>query len=235
MAQKLRPQQNSLYGTPSPLSNQSVPPVLAQRDPTTSDTGYGSGQVWVDVNNGSIFILSSVGGGVATWLAYASVPGALLTLSGDSGTASPSAGDIAEVGTANQIITAAAGSTVTWSIDPVFIAPGSIEATTTITADLGDITATNGNLSLGTAGNKINIATGANDSIDISVALIAGTTTVNTSAVTANSIIFLTANTLAGTPGTLSAPIAAIVPGVSFDIVSSSNTDTSTVNWWIIN
>lgn len=99
----------------------------------------------------------------------------------------------------------------------------------------GSLVVSNGNLTLGTAGNKINIATGTNASIGTSAAMTAGTITISTTAVTANSKIFLTVNTVGGTQGTLSAPTGSIVAGTSFVINSSSNTDTSTVNWWIIN
>lgn len=102
-----------------------------------------------------------------------------------------------------------------------------------VTVTSGTITATNGSLSLGTAGNKINVATGANASIGTSSAMVAGSTTINTTAVTANSLIFLTAKTPGGTQGELS--VGTITPATSFVINSSSNTDTSTVQWWIVN
>lgn len=82
---------------------------------------------------------------------------------------------------------------------------------------------------------KIILPTGTNASIGVSSAMTAGTITVSTTAVTASSKIFLTYNTIGGTPGFLSAPTASIVAGTSFVINSSSGTDTSTVNWWIIN
>lgn len=112
---------------------------------------------------------------------------------------------------------------------------GSLTAATTITATLGAITATNGNLDLATAGNKLLIATGADASIGTSAAMTAGSITISTTAVTASSIISLTANTPGGTAGILSAPTASIIDGTSFVINSSSSLDTSTVNWWIVN
>ena len=114
---------------------------------------------------------------------------------------------------------------------------GSLTAGTTITATLGNITATNGNLNLAHTGNKllIHATTAASDAIGTTAAMTAGSITVSTTAVTASSIILLTANTLGGTPGTLSAPVASITAGVSFVITSSSNSDTSTVNYLIIN
>ncbi len=65
--------------------------------------------------------------------------------------------------------------------------------------------------------------------------LVAGTATVSAAAVKTTSIILVTRNTPGGTLGFLSAPSASIVDGVSFDINSDINTDTSTVNWLIIN
>jgi hypothetical protein len=62
-----------------------------------------------------------------------------------------------------------------------------------------------------------------------------GSVTVNTNKVATNSVIFLTRNTPSGTLGELSVPSASIVDGVSFTINSSSATETSTVNWFIIN
>lgn len=67
------------------------------------------------------------------------------------------------------------------------------------------------------------------------VTLIGVTTTVPTLAVKTGSKIFLTVNTPGGTQGFLSAPTASIIDGASFVINSSSATDTSTVNWWVIN
>ena len=103
-----------------------------------------------------------------------------------------------------------------------------------ITSTAGNITATNGNLVLSTAGNKLSIATGANASCG-SVALVAGTKTVTTTAVTASSLIFVTVGAL----GTVVAPqallVSNIVAGTSFDITSADVTDTSTINWLIIN
>ncbi len=126
--------------------------------------------------------------------------------------------------------------------DPAFTASpsvtGSVTAGTTLTATLGDITATNGNLVLGTAGNKLQIhaTTAASDSVGTSAVLDGASPSqlvVSTTAVTAASKIFLTVNATGGTPGFLS--IGTIVPNTSFQIISSANGDTSTVNYLIIN
>lgn len=165
-------------------------------------------------------------------------PGSLTTTTSLSATTTITSGTGITATTGG--VTASAGNIVA-TLGNITATAGSVSAGTTITAGtsmtatLGAITATNGNLVLGTAGNKLSIATGANASVGTSVAMTAGTVTISTTAVTASSKIFLTANTPGGTQGTLSAPTASIVAGTSFVINSSSNTDTSTVNWWLIN
>lgn len=78
---------------------------------------------------------------------------------------------------------------------------------------------------------KLKIREGADASMG-QATLIAGTVTVNTTKVTANSRIFVTIATPGGTIGILS--IGAITAGTSFVINSSSALDTSVVNWMII-
>jgi hypothetical protein len=78
---------------------------------------------------------------------------------------------------------------------------------------------------------KISVSTGANTSVGNST-LVGGTITVSNTSVTANSQIFVTVSTSSGTRGFLS---TAKVAGTSFTITSTSNTDTSAVDWWIIN
>lgn len=111
----------------------------------------------------------------------------------------------------------------------------------TTTDNTTDKLQVNGNIKLITAGNKIKIATGSNASVGTST-LVSGTVTVNTTAVSTNSIIFVTYNTVGGTlDAGLAVPAASIVNGTSFVInavtaAGAVNTaDTSTVNWWIVN
>jgi hypothetical protein len=80
---------------------------------------------------------------------------------------------------------------------------------------------------------KLTVITGTNASAG-TVVLSGATTVVNTTAVTANSIILLTCQVPAGTPGFLR--ISATSTGTSFTITSSTAAvDTSTVGWLIIN
>lgn len=89
-----------------------------------------------------------------------------------------------------------------------------------------------GNVKLTTAGNKIFIATGANASAGTAT-LVGGTVTVNTTAVTTNSIFYVTCKTPIVTQGSYSVPT--IVNGVSFTINSTSVAENSVVYWTLIN
>jgi len=112
-------------------------------------------------------------------------------------------------------------------------------ASTTFTS--GNVLA--GTLTLGTAdetkmaslkiGSKINVETTGAAATAGTSTLVGGTVTVNTTAVTANSIILLSHQTNAGAPGFVS--VTARVVGTSFTITSSSGTDTSTIGWLILN
>lgn len=76
------------------------------------------------------------------------------------------------------------------------------------------------------------VADGANQRMGLSVAMTAGTVVVSNTLVTANSRIFLTAQGTGGTGGALS--VSARSNGTSFTILSTSNTDTRTVAWLIV-
>lgn len=95
----------------------------------------------------------------------------------------------------------------------------------------GDVRVLAGDVSLMTAGKGLKIKEGANAKMG-SVALVSGTATVSTTAVSANSRIILTGNSDGGTPGWLR--VSTRVAGTSFTITSSSGTDTSTVAWVIL-
>jgi len=270
--------------TPYYGGKQTPNPVTALKGAGTPPTNV-KGPQWIvgqtlylDEATGGYYVLTAIAaGGAATWAILANATGPLDTLTGDAGGAiSPSGGDIILAGTANEIHTAGAGHTITFTLPAAVIAPGSLASTTTITAGtgitattgnivatagnitttagsisahttvtagtsitatLGDITATNGNLVLNHTGNKlvIHASTAASDSIGTSAALTNGVVVVNTTAVTASSLIFLSYNTCASTLS-CSLSYGTIVPTTSFTITSQDLTDsTSTVNYWIIN
>lgn len=109
-----------------------------------------------------------------------------------------------------------------------------------LTATNGNITVNNGNFVHNTAGSKdvytsVASTTTAGANSAGTVPLVAGTATVNTTAVTANSFIRLTCQAL----GTVAVPsalcVSTKVASTSFTILASDNTDTSTIFWEIVN
>lgn len=279
-------------------------PVVTIRAPASSDIRgpngpFKVGQNWVDSTNNAAYELtsftSSNGSVTATWVTLGGGAGAVATLTGDSGTATPSGGNIQIAGTANQIATAGSGAVVTLSLtgpytpatytahgvllgegtgsivsttagatgqtlmgstgaDPAFTGSpsfsGSVTAGTTVTATLGAITATNGNLVLGTAGNKIlstsvGTTTTAGANSFGTVTLVGGTATVATTSITTNSIVFLTRQTIGATGAAALGMISrgTIVNGVSFiinalsttDATALAATDVSNIGWMIVN
>jgi hypothetical protein len=90
---------------------------------------------------------------------------------------------------------------------------------------------TTADLRIASIGRGLEIAEGSNAKMGLAT-LVAGTVTVSTTAVAANSRIFLTAQSTGGTAGALR--ISARSAGTSFTITSTSGTDTSTVAWHIV-
>lgn len=87
-----------------------------------------------------------------------------------------------------------------------------------------------GDIETTTAGKGLRIKEGSNARMGASV-LVGGTVAVSNTSVTANTKIFLSRSTTGGTTGDLSYTISA---GASFTINSSSGTDTSTINWILV-
>lgn len=198
--------------------------IVAERAPTSNDF-YNPGTQWMNNAVNPKVIYQTTGGG--NWPA---IGGAgtftTLTVSGQSSLAASNITGTTNINTSGaSVTTIGTGGTGAVSI-------GNATGNTTFT---GNVTATNGNITLGTAGNKVNVATGANASAGTSAALTAGSLVVNTTAITANSLVFFSTNTL----GTVTVPqayrVSARTPGTSFTIQSQDPTDTSTVNYWIIN
>lgn len=217
-------------GTPTRPENVEVP-HYDLRVPSTMDWNYPIGKEWIYTGNSIWKLLSILGQNnvnTANWVQIASSTGSIDSV----------------LGTANQITATTAANITTLTIPVAFIAPGSIAAT------LGNITATNGNLVLGTAGNKIlstsvgtTTAAGANSFG--TVTLVGGTATVATSAVTSSSLIIIWRQSIGATGaaalGQLS--VGTIVNGTSFVInaaltataTSLATTDVSVVGYMIIN
>lgn len=215
------------------------------------------GTLSVDNANATVYALASKSGGVDTWISLGGGTSAVAQLTGDTGTATPSGGSIKIAGTANQITTTGSGAQISLTLPAAITAPGSLSTTTTlasgttlaagtsltagttITATAGNITATNGNVVMSTAGNKLVVpatttTTGGAFAAG-SVALVGGAATVNTSAVTANSLIFVELQALGTIPAPAAVGVTARTANTSFTITSNAGTDTSTYAWIIIN
>lgn len=91
---------------------------------------------------------------------------------------------------------------------------------------VGASNVTIGNFTIGAGGTPISLLKMGE------AVLVAGTVTVNDAAVLTASKIFLTVKTTGGTRGNLTYTIST---GVSFTITSSSGTETSTVEWLMLN
>jgi hypothetical protein len=95
-------------------------PVIQSRAPATTDNQFPVGKSWIDSVNNASYVLTSLSssGGVlsANWVGSGGGSIELSSLTGDSGTATPSGGNIKIAGTANQIVTSASGSTVTLAL-----------------------------------------------------------------------------------------------------------------------
>jgi len=203
----------------------------ALRVPTTQDI-YNPGTRWQDNSVNPAVQYYTIGSGI--WYQLPSISFGVSSVSG----------------TTNQVTAAPTVGAVILSIPATFVAPGSITATTSITATLGNITATNGNLVLGTAGNKIistSVGTTASAGANSfgSATLVLGTVTIATTAVTASSLIKLSRQSIGATGANPLGSLVAgtITPGTSFVINAASlavatsvaTTDVSVVNWEIVN
>src|SRR4030067_2862615 len=145
-------------GSTSAFVNVFPVPVVATRSPTSTDTRYPLGQMWVRTDTAQAWTLCQLSSGAATW-AIAS-PGAsdVDTVTADTGGAlSPAAGNITFTGGTN-IATAGAGSTVTVNLDaaitlatsvtsPIYTAAAGLAirsaAASDITMRMGDAAAAN--------------------------------------------------------------------------------------------
>jgi len=118
---------------------------------------------------------------------------------------------------------------------PLYNPAGAIPAGATTGGALtvaGNLTATGGDVIIGTAGKGLQVKTGANAKAGIGT-LSSGTATVATTAVTANSLIFVTdVDATIGNTGYLA--VSSKTAGVGFTVASSFGTDAGTFNWMIV-
>jgi hypothetical protein len=177
---------------------------------------------------------SSSGGGTSNYGGY----GGNLFLNGGAGTFSSA--DFGGQGGYVQILAGAAGAAGNRASGSVYVSggasngtggaegdvflnrnqAGSIIGTTQFSADLVGVT----------AGKGIKIKEGSNARMGTAT-LVGGTIAVSNTSVTASTRVFISRSTTGGTEGTLS---TTQINATSFTVNSSSGTDTSTVNWLLI-
>lgn len=119
----------------APQGGSVMPTIIANRDPTATDTDYSPGYTWLsDLSQGgtgNLFVQEGFVAGVPTWTALsAGAAGGVSTISG----VSPVGGNINMTHSTNQIVTTPSLPTheVIFSLSPVLITPGSIETPSTI-------------------------------------------------------------------------------------------------------
>lgn len=106
-------------------------------------------------------------------------------------------------------------------------------STDIITPSTGEMSI-NGNLAVSTVGKGLQIKEGSNATMGQATFTGTGDVTVATTAVTANSRIFLSYASVVSTIVTGALYIQSITPGTSFRLRSTGSADDSTVNWLII-
>lgn len=238
---------NFTYGD-LPQGGMLAPIVVSSRAPSnTIDKQYQAGYFWLSsldqfqivgstpvYGSGNLYYQAGNSLGNPNWVLVSDASGPIVGIAG----------------TANQITVTISAGVATLSIPVAFIAPGSIAATTSLTATLGNITATNGNIVRGTAGNKdvySSVATtttaGANSAGTVTLA--GGTATIATTAVTASSQIRLYRQGIGATGaaalgiltlGTKSAGVSFIINAVqAADATALQASDVSVIGWEIVN
>ena len=227
---RLKPQAESLYGMPRPLSGQNPSPIIAKRDPTVLDTGYAIGQNWVNTVLGTVFELVTVSAGAANWASLGTTTGSFATVNAATFNTTTVATAIS-LAAGNVFTGTGTNAAVGFTFTP--------KGTAGLTLTTGSITAANGNLVTGTAGKGLVIKSGANARIG-QATLILGTLAVANTSVTANTRVFLSRSSKVGsvTVGVLEALTSA---GVGFTINSYVPTtsavdtnDVSIIDWMLV-
>lgn len=215
-----RQYQQVAYGLSSPLIAENPTPVIAKRNPTTSDFAFPT-TIWTNTTTNAIYILASisnnqanwvlleVGGGAGVFASLTVTPGPIsltgTTTINTAGAAATNIGTTPGTGavnigntTGNTLVTGTLTATgnITSSTGNIASTLGSVAANTTVTAGTG-ITATGGNITatLGGvfAGGTVN----------------AGTNVVAATTVTAGTGITATAGNIAASNGNITLGTAA--------------------------
>lgn len=212
-------------------------PNLGLQKPATADRNWD-----VQVNGNSDAIDASALGALGVTLTE--VPSSTLRVAVAAGSFRASNGlDVAYAGTGGTPLTLTGSATNYVYLDDAgtlasnttgFLATAPTVPLATVVAGSSSITSITDSRILNRSDgySRLAVHEGGADATMGTATLVGGTVTVSTTAVTANSRIFVTTQTLGGTIGT--PYVSARVAGTSFDITSSSGTDTSTVAWLIV-
>lgn len=204
--------------------------VKAKVNPLSTNTAFIIGDLWINTVLNTSYQWSGT-----EWIELGSGSvGAIFSITGDTGGAEiPSGGNFSLLGTANQITVTGGTNKETFSLPTALTVPGSLTTTTTLTATLGAITATNGNVVMGTIGNKVIIPTGTNAAAGVSgnMSGTPGAVTVATTSSSTTALILYSRKTTGGTPGQVSITAQ---DGTGFTLTSTGN-ESSTFNWVIFN
>ena len=216
---------NSLYGYPSPQSNQFLDPVVTNRAPLTSDRGI-AGQGWVDQTNNNPYMFNKNSAGLAQWFQ--------LMVSGGAGVFSSLTVTGALTQTAGNVDISADAA-----VAAVNIATGAAAKTLTLgSATAGSVTNVNSQLVIATAGKGLTINGGAATDTIGQDTLVGGTATIANTNIAATDRIMITRRTRGG--GAVGFLIYAINAGVEFVVESVDAvgvaviTDTSEFDYVII-
>jgi hypothetical protein len=159
---------------------------------------------------------------------------------GSGGAISPSAGNITLAGTANQITTVGSGSTITWSLPSALTAPGSVTATTSLTATAGDITSTLGNVIINGAAKQLRVHGGAVTDFIGQATLTSGTVTVLNTNIAATDRIFVNRSAVNGSTAlgvfkvVISAATNFVITACKPADGTTETNDASTVDYFIV-
>lgn len=182
---------NTAYGITNALQNVFPAPVIANRAPATTDTGYQLGTIWVYKATNAAWVLTSVASAAANWESITGASGSFtsltvspgpISLTGTTtinttgaattsiGSTSGASGIALLVGSGNYSLDGAAGSTIT---EGASLTTGTITIGGTAqqgAMTLGSSSATNiVNLGIGAGATTVNIATGVTNAKTINV------------------------------------------------------------------
>lgn len=211
----------NLYGTSGATPSNSLNSAIrATRAPASTDTrgpqgNLTVGQRWIDTSANATYTLTSfsASNGIvsATWITDGGGSGALATLSGDTGTATPSGGNIQIAGGAG-ITTSASGAVVTVALT------GGSTAIDSFVPDAGTnpvVPTALGAVTMAGTANQIT-TTGGTNSLTFSVpsafiapgSIVATTTVASTTTMTAGTGLTATTGNISATTGNVSAGAA---------------------------